>query len=182
MFIIQPPSSDVSIDLAHATLLTGIVASLKPNRIVELGYGAGYTSRAIMQAIHWNGHGLLTIVDNWIDWGGVEPDTTELRMMGAEFVVSDEEQFVRSAADSEFDILVSDADHHRSDLWIDHHLRIVRPGGFLFFHDVGSGTTFRNLESIPIRLNELGISHTVFQKSSKKDERCDRGWLMMQKP
>jgi hypothetical protein len=96
MFYLIPSSHPVSVDLAHNALLLGAVASLKPDEVLELGLGAGYTSGAILQALTWNRKGRLTIVDNWYDWQGWEPPHAQpLREAGVRIVICDEESFVK---------------------------------------------------------------------------------------
>lgn len=179
---IDPPTELVSVDLPHALLLLGIVLSMKPCNVLELGYGAGYTSRVIITGLEWNGSGRLTIVDNWCDWHGQEPDTTLIRSRGATIVTSGEREFLIGSPSAKYDILVSDADHLHSQEWLSEHLRVVRPGGILFFHDVGRGSDFPNLKAIPGRLDALDIPFRLFDFDSRSDERCSRGWIMALKP
>src|SRR5437870_3271400 len=148
MFYLMPSADPVTVDLAHNALLLGAVASLKPDQVLELGLGAGYTSRAILQALTWNQKGWLTIVDNWYDWQGSEPPHAQpLREAGVRIVISNEESFVKGCESDTYDLLVSDGDHSRSHLWLDEQLRIVRPGGLMFFHDTANAD-FPNLATI----------------------------------
>jgi predicted O-methyltransferase YrrM len=180
MFYLMPCTDPVSMDLAHNALLLGAVASLKPDAVLELGVGAGYTSGAILQALAWNQKGRLTIVDNWHDWRGREPPhAQQLREAGARIVIRDEESFVKRCKANTYDVLVSDADHSRSHLWLDQHLRIVRPGGLMFFHDTAN-PAFPNLARILEGVQERKLWHYHFTASSRPDERCHRGLLMVQ--
>ena len=175
---LNPPEPWIPIDLAHAALLMGVVASLKPERVVELGFGSGYASDAILQGLEWNQKGRLTIVDNWYDWDKKEPGHVEsFRRRGAEFVVSSEEDFVKTAPDGHYDILVSDADHLNAHKWVSEHLRIVRAEGFLFFHDVANQELFPNLACIITAVQDY--PHYLFQANSRPGEACHRGWLMV---
>ena len=97
-----------------------------------------------------------------------------IRGAGAEIVVSDEETFVRACPADTFDVLVSDADHRRSGTWLAEHLRIVRDGGFLFFHDTNN-PQWPTLIDLQERVKHL--SHYHFVQKSRGDERCERGWL-----
>lgn len=179
MFQLSPPIDRVSVDLAHTALLLGIVASLKPSKVLELGFEAGYTTDAIVQSLKWNQKGSLTVVDNWDHWEGQEPPAVQpFRDSGVEFIASDEGDFVRQAESGWYDLLVSDADHSRSDQWLDEHLRIVRPGGILFFHDTNNHL-FPNLAQIVSRIEALDLPYHHFMENSRADERCDRGWLMV---
>jgi predicted O-methyltransferase YrrM len=184
MLSLRPsPNNWLSLDLSHAALIMGVVAAKKPEQVLELGFGIGYGTDAIVQALTWNRKGRLTVVDNWYDWQGREPDTTApFKQRGVEFVVGSEEDFVRSAADEKYDVLVSDADHLNSHKWLDQHLRIVRPGGVLFFHDVGPGSLFPNLRQIVRDAKAMGLSHQLFAEDTRSDEYCHRGLLMVHKP
>jgi predicted O-methyltransferase YrrM len=167
MFYLIPSSDPVSVDLAHNALLLGAVASLKPAEVLELGLGAGYTSGAILQALTWNQKGRLTIVDNWYDWQGWEPPHAQpLREAGVRIVISDEESFVKRCKANAYDVLVCDADHSRSHLWLDEHLRIVRAGGLMFFHDTAN-PEFPNLAKILEGVRERKLWHYHFTASSR---------------
>lgn len=172
------PRSEVSIDLCHNLLLYGVVASVKPDNVLELGIGSGFVTRAVLDALQYNGKGRLTSVDNYYDWQGIEPPlVAELRLAGAEIVAPvDEGEFVRAQQDASFDILVSDADHNRCGDWLEDVFRIVRTGGLIFVHDVFySASAHKYLETA----ERLGKSHFLFDKSSRSDERCERAWLMI---
>jgi predicted O-methyltransferase YrrM len=180
MFYLTPSADPVAVDLAHNALLLGAVASLKPDQVLELGLGAGYTSQAILQALTWNQKGRLTIVDNWYDWQGTEPPHAQpFREAGVMIVISDEGSFVKRCKANAYDFLVSDADHVRSHLWLDEHLRIVRPGGLMFFHDTANAD-FPNLAEIVAGVQKRKLCHYHFTATSRPDERCHRGWLMVQ--
>jgi len=106
-----------------------------------------------------------------------------LRKVGVNVVAPVEEYLFVSGCPSEsYDFLISDADHLNSGTWIDEHLRIVRPGGFLFFHDTNQIDEFPNMALIGKRVKELGLCHYHFKKSSRPDEQCERGWLFVMKP
>jgi SAM-dependent methyltransferase len=168
-----------AIDRAHNLFLFGAVAARKPKAVLELGIGSGFTTRALLHALQYNGTGTLTAVDNWADHGGVEPPmAAEFRAAGVTIVAPvSEESFVRSAPDDAYDLLVSDADHRRSGTWIDEHLRIVRHDGFLFFHDTNHPDSYKLLGLVEKRIRELGLPYFHFTESSRADERCEWGWL-----
>jgi predicted O-methyltransferase YrrM len=178
-FSFEPPAHPHSIDLAHTVFMSGCVLSKKPERVLELGIGPGHTSWALARALAYNGKGSLTCVDGWCDWGGREPDHVEaLRRAGVEVIAQSEEEFVRSCPSERFDVLVSDADHGRSQEWLDDHLRLVKPGGFLFFHDTNN-PLFPNLRAIVERVAHL--PHYHFAENSRPDESCSRGLLFVMK-
>jgi len=133
MFTVESASHPFSVDLPHAVLLAGVVLSLKPQSVFELGIGPGYTTEVILDALAHNGRGLLTCVDDWYDNGGNEPPhIRHIVERGARVVVSHEEDYVKSCPTHSYDIVVSDADHRNTNRWLDHQLRITRPGGFSF--------------------------------------------------
>jgi predicted O-methyltransferase YrrM len=170
----------VAIDLAHNIFLIGAVLSRKPDNVLELGFGSGYVTTSLFQALSFNRKGHLTTVDNWFDWQGREPPYIEnFRKVGINVITSGEEEFVRAAPSDTYDFLVSDADHFRSGGWVDQHLRIVKHDGFIFFHDTNSGAMFPSLGTIEGQIKERGLSHYHFKESSRPDERCQRGWLFV---
>ncbi len=168
----------VALDRAHNLFLIGAVLSKKPNEILELGVGTGYLTASLVHAIAYNKKGRLTSVDNWFDWGGKEPpNVAAMRQAGVNVVTMGEEDFVRQAPDSHWDVLISDADHFHSHQWVDQHLRIVKDGGFLFFHDTNQPNVFPGLGTIESQLKSRGIFCCHFRENSRPDEHCDRGWL-----
>jgi hypothetical protein len=102
----------------------------------------------------------------------------DLRARGAKIVVSDEGVFCRSCPPNRFDVVISDADHLHSDQWLDDHLRITKPDGWLFFHDTAN-RDFPNLANIVARIRDLGLWHAHFTVSSRPEERCERGLLLV---
>ena len=168
----------VALDRAHNLFLVGAVLSKKPNDVLELGIGTGYVTASLIHALSYNRKGRLTSVDNWFDWGGKEPPGVDnLRKAGVNVVSMGEGEFVRQAPTDGWDFMVSDADHHRSQEWIDEHLRIVRDGGFMFFHDTNQPGVFPGLATIEGKLKERGIFTLHFKENSRQDEHCNRGWL-----
>ncbi len=117
---IAPPENGTAIDLPHAALLAGIIASCKPDTVAEIGIGSGYCTRIILQCLGYNQKGALTCVDNFLDssmgmCGSLSYEDACL-LVGADRVVrSSDRQFVLS--DQKFDIIVSDADHQHSHEW-----------------------------------------------------------------
>jgi predicted O-methyltransferase YrrM len=182
MIHLEPPINiGVSIDLAHNALLLGMVASLKPDRVCDIGFGNGYTADSISQALQWNKKGTLTIVENWQDSNGIMPLHAKQWSTVYDFVTfteSSEEAFIKSCPYHTFDILVSDADHSNTHKWITETFKIVRPGGVLFFHDTNS-LERPNLAGIVEVVKRRRMPHFHFTESSRPEERCHRGWLMV---
>jgi len=167
----------IAVDLPHAAFLFGCVMAKKPTDVLELGIGTGYITRMILNALQYNQHGTLTSVDNWQDFQGQEPAHIQpLRQAGARIVAPvTEEEFVRSCASDKYDMLISDADHNRSHLWLDQHLRITRHNGFMFFHDTNTG--WAGLQTIEDQIKHMPYFH--FKKNTREEELCHRGWLFV---
>lgn len=195
---------EIMMDACHMDLICGLVASLKPSRVLELGVGSGVLTRRILQTL--TNYGLndsqLTCVDNFSDFGGKCPahlggfpgfdsrvcdfpgfdSRVSLCVMGElEFLMA-----LRRACGFEigplqvYDLIVSDADHNNTHLWMDKTLEILNPGGILIYHDV-LNSDFPNLRSLITQAGEKGLSHFVFSRNSVPSERCDRGLLVIRK-
>ena len=67
----------------------------------------------------------------------------------------------------------------RAARWLDQYLRIVREGGFLFFHDTNQPRKFPGLAAIEGQVRQRGLPHIHFKDSSRFDERRQRGWLFV---
>ena len=103
-----------------------------------------------------------------------------LRSAGVNLVAPiDERSYLAKCPDGTYDFLISDADHVNSGTWIDEHLRVVRSGGFLFFHDTNDVETYPNMALITGRVRELDLYHYHFTECSRPDEQCHRGWLFV---
>jgi len=129
--------------------------------------------------VKYNGKGKVTCVDNWKDRDYEVPVTIikKLENAGVEVITSDEEDYVRSCESDKYDFLVSDGDHHRSGLWIDEYLRIVKHDGFMFFHDTNLVHAYPTLDLINKRIRELNLPHYHFTESSREWESCANGML-----
>ena len=57
-----------SVDFCHNLLIFSTVLSHKPKNILEVGYGSGFVTTSLVEAIKINNVGNLTLVDNWRDW------------------------------------------------------------------------------------------------------------------
>jgi predicted O-methyltransferase YrrM len=170
-------SDSRAMDVCHADLIYGAAISAKPANILELGIGTGMVTERLLNAIAYNGIGKLTSVDNLVDdanWPRIEYDGLKAR--GANVVLSDEWEFVCCTKNSTFDFLVSDADHGGK--WFDSHSRICAPGALMFFHDTAT-PSYPGLYSIEPKVKALGWPCIHFKKSSRTDERCERGLLMV---
>ena len=170
----------VALDRAHGMFLNGAVLAKKPQNVLELGIGTGYTTLTLLHALRYNGMGKLTSVDNWFDWGGKEPAGVNVfRQAGVNIVAMGEGEFLKQAATDAYDLLVSDADHFHSHEYLDEHLRITQNDAFLFFHDTNSPGTFPGLATIEERIRAKGLPCFHFKTNSRADEHCDRGFLFV---
>lgn len=191
--------ANVMVDECHGDLIASLVKAHKPHMILELGVGSGFSSKKILEAIDWNEVGELdpsytkaryTLVDNWADWNGRAPKGIETlaNHPSCTFIPSNEINFVFGTRDK-YDFIFSDADHWNADKWFDYvYTRLLKPGGILIYHDVCiveppvKELTFPNLALIYERCKELSIPCKIFNKSSRKEERCWRGLLVIFKP
>jgi predicted O-methyltransferase YrrM len=171
-------NTSAPVDLAHDMFLVGAILAQKPRDVLEFGIGTGLLTASIVYALAYNRRGRLTSVDNWFDWKGKEPaHAAHFRRAGVKIVAMKEEEFVRGAPTDGWDFLVSDGDHRHSHEWLDQHLRIVRNGGFMFFHDTNQPKKFPGLTTIERQLKDRGMFCLHFRKESRPDEYCHRGLL-----
>jgi len=171
----------IAMDDCHINLIASFIEATKPQTVLELGIGSGRLTKAMQLALEFNGTGTLTAVDNWADWQGQRPDHLKINP-NIRIIVSGEEEFVKSQPSDSINLLISDADHFRSHLWFSEHVRILSPGGFAFFHDTNAPQMFPGLATLPQKAQEMGLLSIHFTKSSRSDERCNRGLLMIRKP
>jgi predicted O-methyltransferase YrrM len=98
-----------------------------------------------------------------------------------EIVTSGEKEFVFSCQNT-YDLIMSDGDHQQADQWFEHVFdKLVNPGGVLIYHDINlvDANAFQNLIEIYNRVKAHGLSHYLFNKNSRNDERCQRGLLVI---
>ena len=98
----------VKVDLAHAELVKSLITCHKPKNILEFGYGGGRVTDKILEAISYNQNSpSYSVVDNWLDVGGIIPDGLLEEYKGrAEIITSNEEDFVKNC-DIKFDFIFS---------------------------------------------------------------------------
>jgi predicted O-methyltransferase YrrM len=170
----------VKIDRNHAGLVGALVSALKPATVLELGFGGGESATAILSALKYNRVPFeYTLVDNWMDFDGKRPAITRSpRFRAIDFVTSDEEAFVKGCGRT-FDFVFSDADHFRAQQWFQEvYDDLLRPGGALLYHDV-MNPHFVNLREIYERVADRGYRHALFDRSTRDDEQCERGLLVI---
>jgi predicted O-methyltransferase YrrM len=169
---------DVKIDQNHIELIYGLIISAKPSSILEFGLGTGRTTDRILSAIDYNGIPVrYSVVDNWAGFGGKIPEEA-IRVYGsrASLVSQDEGEFIRTTQEH-YDFIVCDADHLNSEKYFDEtYSRLLNPDGILIYHDV-VGAEFPNLHTI--RHKASNLSHVVFSQSTRPDEHCERGLIVI---
>lgn len=179
-------NESVKIDLVHAKLVGGLVASLKPDNILELGIGGGRSTDEILNSIQFNQNNpKYTLVDNWYDFGYVMPNEVKERYSDKiNIVTSNEKDFIFSTKDK-YDFIMSDADHHHTNEWFEYvYDELLLPEGILIYHDVNlypeiEGGSFANLLEILYKCQERKIHYKLFNKSTIPGERCHRGLMVI---
>ncbi len=171
----------INIDLCHIQLIKGLIRASKPSTVLEIGFGTGLTTSAILDSLDKNKKGSLVLVDNFSDWGGTSPAHYEplKKQWDAHpgrlgFLRSSEESFIKNC-DCTFDFIISDADHCNTHKWKEETYALLNPGGILVYHDV-SNPDYPNLRSI------MEIPGKLFNTSSLPGEECERGLYVIFKP
>ena len=175
------------IDEAHCDLIYGLAVSLKPETVLELGYGRGHSMGSIWQAIGFNRVRTTsyTLLDNWSDHGGKVPDylakRCEMAWFKTEILSMEEEDFWLHCpiVPGTLDLLVSDADHGHADKSFPQAVELMRPGGIMIYHDIAN-VNHPNLNNIPLYCSLRRIDFMIFKKSSREDEQCERGIFVCQ--
>jgi predicted O-methyltransferase YrrM len=176
------PAADqiVAVDHAHAALLFALVMAQKPRRLLEIGIGSGKSADAILEALAFNGGGhSYTLVDNWYDFGGAMPEAVRRKYEGRIRLVSADEADFIAGCRERFDFIFSDGDHHHAQERFERvYGELLNDGGILAYHDVAN-PKFPNLGRITEACTRRGIQHRLFARSSRPDERCERGLLVI---
>ena len=174
----------VKIDVAHAMILTGLVAANKPKTVLEIGLGGGQSCDAILSGLEFNQQEYnYTIVDNWFDWHGQRPDGVDAKYASRCTIIdSGEREFVFST-DKTFDFIMSDGDHFNAQEWFEFvYANLLNTGGILIYHDINvfnEPHSFPNLVKIYDKCKEYNLPHKLFNLNSRTDERCQRGLLVI---
>jgi predicted O-methyltransferase YrrM len=175
----------IGIDECHCSLIYGLVVAQKPARVLEFGYGAGNSFRAIQNGLQYNENGAIhVLVDDWSQWGGVSKSHLQLRprYTAVEVNTCTEQEYIAKAGFViPFDFIVSDADHQHSgeSFWTVYD-KLLRLGGILIYHDV------TNADSPDSQILKEAADHrlrcALFNSCSRSDERCERGLFVIFKP
>ncbi len=172
---------DVGMDTCHYLQIIGSLVAKKPQQVLEVGVGTALLTVGLVMALRYNQCGVLTCVDNWADWQGVEPpEIASLREAGVTVVAPVEERrFITECPSNMYDFVISDGDHKNSGSWVDDYFRITKPDGFIYFHDTNNHDRFPSLSRIEDHVKGLGLPYFHFTQSSRPDERCERGLLFV---
>lgn len=171
----------VSIDANHIDLIASLIKASKSRNILELGFGSGACTKAIVSAINYNSVPVsYDIVDNWYDKQGQGWAVPESLSPYIKFHNTSENSYVFSCQ-KKYDFILSDADHFNSNKWFDRvYNDLLSMNGILIYHDV-TQKDFQNLHDIYTACVEFKIPHMLFNRNSRPLERCDRGLLVIQK-
>lgn len=193
----------VEIDVCHALLVDGLVRSFKPTNILECGFGGGRSHNAIARGASYNKNKpKYTLVDSWHDWNFQMPnevheavkrhslnhkhhEAEENTFSHFSIVTANEGDFVRDAInkkDDKYDFIMSDADHQHTNEWaVDVYIHLLTSPGFLIYHDADNDG-YPNLKLIKGYMDDR-LAHTImFNRSTRDDEECARGLLVVYKP
>jgi predicted O-methyltransferase YrrM len=171
----------VAVDDNHAQLVEALVTSHKPRRILELGFGAGGSCRAIQRGLAYNAIPYeFDLVDCWYDFNGnPPPEIQKDTYRGINVITATEESFVFSCK-KKYDFIFSDADHFRTQEWFVHvYEKILNRNGIIIYHDVTNTRLFPNLLQIYEDVIRNGYHYMLFDRRSRKDEACERGLLVI---
>lgn len=171
----------VAIDNNHAQLVEALVTSHKPRKVLELGFGAGGSCRAIQRGLAYNGAPYeFDLVDCWYDFNGHPPPEIQKDLYkGINVITSTEVDFVNSCS-KKYDFIFSDADHFRTQEWFVHvYENILNRNGILIYHDVTNTRLFPNLLQIYEDTIRNGYHYMLFDRRSRSDEACERGLLVI---
>lgn len=168
-------------DSCHYLQIMGSLVARKPEHVLEVGIGTAMLTAGLVMGLRFNRRGSLTCVDSWFDWHGIEPPgIASLRESGVTVIAPVEENtFLKGCPANTFDFVVSDGDHRNSGYWVDEYFRITKPDGFIYFHDTNNTVMFPSIARIQQRVVELGLPSYHFTRSSRDDERCERGLLLV---
>jgi predicted O-methyltransferase YrrM len=174
---------DIKIDTNHVDLIYGLIVSAKPRTLLEFGLGRAVSTDRILNAIRYNGipDTRYTVIDNWKDFGGVMPAEAHQYAKRLTLVTGDEGDYVRESlrAQRHFDFILGDGDHFNSEKYFDDvYGGLLNPGGILIYHDV-VGAEFPNLHEIPRKAQAQGLHYALFTQSTRPDEFCGRGLIVI---
>jgi predicted O-methyltransferase YrrM len=174
----------VKMDICHAQTIGGLIVSQKPTNILELGVGGGRSTDHILASIAFNENTpKYTLVDNWCDFGGNIPNEIIIKYSNIiNIITANEKDFIFSTKEK-YDFIVSDADHHHTNEWFEYvYDNLLSSDGILIYHDINIHNiddAFPNLLEILNLCKTKNIHHKLFNRSTKENERCHRGLLVI---
>lgn len=186
----------VAIDACHIDLIYGLIRASKPTEVLEMGFGTGRTTKAILEALDANNKFYsYVLVENFKDVENNLPERKELvekidsllfdkncvlKNNDHQIIKSNEreavEHFVKE--NKKFDFIVSDADHDRSHNWFDKTISLLSENGIGIFHDI-LHKDYPNLRKNIQYCKEHNLVYQVFSNSSTSEELCERGLLVV---
>jgi predicted O-methyltransferase YrrM len=176
--MIYQTNPSYAIDNNHIQLIHSLILSHKPKTVLEIGVGTGLVTKSVLDAFIYNQMPVdFTCVDNFCDWRGSTPIGFETFQEHIKFIQQNEKDFVLSCL-NKYDFIISDADHHRTNEWVDKTYSLLNNKGILIYHDV-TNRQFPNLYNIIKYVETNNIHHVVFNKSSLVTEQCERGLLVI---
>ena len=97
-----------------------------------------------------------------------------------QIVTSNERDFV-FATQNRYDFIMSDADHECTHQWFEHvYDNLLADSGILIYHDVNLVThEYPGLAELYYRCQQLGYRYHLFNATTRSDERCERGLLVI---
>jgi len=171
-----------AVDVPHGIIILGALISSKPEKILEIGIGTGFITNLLLDGVSYNQTGQVTSVDNFHDLGGNLPNKVfeDLKQRRSINIIApmQERDFVMSTKENEFDFLVSDGDHNHAGEWVEDIFRIMKPDSFMFFHDTNN-PGYPGLKNYKTLADKHNKPNFLFSKSSRSDEDCERGILMV---
>jgi len=172
----------VKIDEAHGIYVLGLVTASKPESILELGIGSGYTTDLIIKAAMVNQNSpKIDVVDNWYDFNFKTPVEASAKYSKLVNLINMSELEYVFSTKNRYDFIFSDADHNNTDKWFWYvYKNLLNAGGYLLYHDV-TNRSFPNLNNILKECQNSKLNYMLFNKNSKTSERCDRGLLCIHK-
>ncbi len=153
------PRGSWSSPVVDMVAMARIVAAAQPRRALELGSFRGYTAAAI--AAHLPSAGQLVTVDIDPQHGSVYRDSALAARIERRIGTIDEQ--TAHEPDASFDLVFVDADHRyeaaRSDT--EAVLRLLKPDGWLLWHDYSNWGYFSGACGVPEYLAELSRERPV---------------------
>ncbi|MDO7840919.1 class I SAM-dependent methyltransferase [Sphingomonas immobilis] len=156
----QVPLGQWSAPLADVMMLMKLVACAKPMTMMEVGSYRGFT--ALMMARHAPTGAHLTTVDREPQHGEAYRTLPEAAMITRRVCEVTTEAFAGDAPGS-YDLIFLDADHSYAAVKRDSEilLPLVKPGGYLVWHDYGNWGKFSGHNGVPEYLHELSATIPV---------------------